>query len=160
MLKTTIREATPKDILRLVIHHRKMFQEILKNRGEDLALSVSKAIEKSYREKLKKELLIGTCKVWIIEDGDKIIASGAITIIRLVPTPIDLSSNAVWLHSMYTEKKYRGHQCAQRIIKKALQCCKKNGLKRIMLNASPAGRPVYEKLGFQPSPDTMRLIIK
>ena len=159
-MNPTLREASLSDIRTLGRHHRKMFQEIWKNRGTILTPERSEAVEKAYAEKIKKELPNGLCKVWVIEEEGKIIASGAITIVSLVPTPIDLGSHAVWLHSMYTEKKHRGEQHAQRIIKKALHYCKKKGFKRVLLNASDSGRPIYEKLGFQPSPDTMRFLIK
>ena len=41
-----------------------------------------------------------------------------------------------------------------------IQYCQKNGISRIVLNASDAGKPIYEKSGFVSSPETMRLFIK
>jgi GNAT superfamily N-acetyltransferase len=132
----------------------------LEEKRERIDPSICKTLEKGYIEKMKRELTDGSCKAWVIEDGNKIVASGAVSIVSFVPTPKDLFFKVAYLHSMYTEKAYRNRQCAQRIIKIALQYCKNNGLKRIILNASDAGRPKYEKLGFQTSPDTMRLLLK
>ena len=156
----TLREATGHDIPRLSKHHRKMFEEIWERKGENIDISICKGIEKAYRQKLKQELIDGSCKAWVIENEDRIIASGAITIISFVPTPNDLSSSVAYLHSMYTEKEYRNNKFANLIVEKAIQSCKDYGIKRVFLNASEAGRPIYEKIGFRSAPEIMRLIIE
>lgn len=155
-----LREATERDIPQLGRHHRKMFEEIWEKKGEDIDIAIHKEIEEAYEKKLKQEFRAGGCKAWVIENKNKIIASGAITIVSFVPTPIDLSWRVAYLHSMYTEKGYRNNNCANLIIKMATQYCGANGIKRIILNASEAGRPIYERLGFRSAPEMMRLIIE
>ena len=155
-----IREATDNDILFLASHHRKMFEEIWQTRGEDIENSRFTEIEKAYVQKLHRQLHDGSCKAWVIEDELRIIASGAISIVSFVPTPKDSSSTVAYLHSVYTEKDQRNNHCANRIIEQALQYCKAKGIRRIILNASEAGRPLYEKLGFRSAPDIMRLFIE
>lgn len=155
----SLREATERDIPRLGIHHRKMFEEICEKKGESIDPSVCKAMERAYAKKLKQELTDGSCKAWVIENENKIVASGAITIASLVPTPKDLSSSVVYLHSMYTEKEYRNNNFANLIVERAIRFCRDNGIKRVFLNASEAGRPIYEKVGFRAAPEMMRLVI-
>lgn len=154
-----IREATDGDIPLLAIHHRKMFEEIWEKKGEDIDGSRFAEIEKAYIQKLQRQFQDGSCRAWVIEDEHRIIASGAVSIVSFVPTPQDLSSNVAYLHSMYTEKDQRNNHCANRIVKQALHYCKEKGIKRIILNASEAGRPIYEKVGFRSAPETMRLFI-
>jgi GNAT superfamily N-acetyltransferase len=101
----------------------------------------------------------GSCKAWAIENEDRIIASGAITIVSFVPTPTDLSSRVAYLHSMYTERRYRNNSFAGLIVEKTIQYCKDNGIRRVFLNASEAGRPIYEEIGFCSAPEIMRLMI-
>jgi GNAT superfamily N-acetyltransferase len=159
-IQTSLREATESDIPRLGVHHRKMFEEIWEKKGESIDPSVGKAIERAYAKKLKQELTDGSCKAWVIESENKIVASGTITIASLVPTPRDLSSSVAYLHSMYTEKEYRNNHFANLIVERAIQFCRNNGINRIFLNASEAGRPIYEKLGFRTAPEMMRLVIE
>jgi N-acetylglutamate synthase-like GNAT family acetyltransferase len=154
-----IREAIDGDIPILAMHHRKMFEEIWAKKGEDIDSSISIEIEKAYIQKLQRQLQDGSCKAWVIEDEQRIIASGAISIVSFVPTPQDMSCDVAYLHSMYTEKDQRHNQRANRIMKQALTHCKVKGIKRIILNASEAGRPIYEKIGFRSAPEMMRLII-
>jgi GNAT superfamily N-acetyltransferase len=145
-IEVVLRDAAERDIPQLGIHHRKMFEEIWERKGENIDISICKGIGKAYRQKLKQELIKGPC----------IVASGAITIVSFVPTPNDLSSRVAYLHSMYTEKEYRNNNFANRIIEKAIQYCKDHGIKRFFLNASEAGRPIYEKIGFHSAPEIMR----
>jgi GNAT superfamily N-acetyltransferase len=155
-----IREATIGDIPLLGIHHREMCQEIWEKKGEDIDSSRFAEIERAYIQKLLLQLQDGSCKAWVIEYEHRIIASGTISIVSFVPTPQDLSSNVAYLHSMYTDKDRRNNYCARRIVKQALDYCKAHGIKRIILNASEAGRPIYEKIGFRSAPDTMRLLLE
>ncbi len=155
-----IREATVNDIPLLAIHHRKMFEEIWENKGEDIDRSIFAEIERAYIEKLKRQLQDCSCKAWVIEDEHRVIASGAISIVSFVPSPQDLSSNVAYLHSVYTERDQRNNQCAQRIVKQAVHYCQAHGIRRVILNSSEAGRPIYEKIGFKPAPDIMRLLLE
>jgi N-acetylglutamate synthase-like GNAT family acetyltransferase len=159
-IRISIREATESDIPRLGVHHRKMFEEIWKKKGKSIDPSVGKAMERAYAKKLGQELTNGPCRAWVIERENKIVASGAITIASLVPTPKDLSSSVAYLHSMYTEKGYRNNHFANLIVERAIRFCRDAGIKRAFLNASEAGRPIYEKLGFRAAPEMMRLSIE
>lgn len=153
------REASISDISMLAVHHRKMFTEIWENKGDHLDPERANEIEKAYVTKLETEMKNGNCIAWVIEHKERVVASGAVTFISLVPNPSDLSSKVAYLHSMYTERSYRNKKCAQKIIQKAINLCASQGIKRIMLNASDAGQPVYQKIGFSLAPDTMRLFI-
>lgn len=158
-LNKMIRESSKDDIPQLASHHKKMFQEIWMHKGETLAIDTAAAIEKAYALKLHTELDTGICKCWVSEIEGNIVASGAVTLGSYVPSPVDLSSRGAYMHSIYTEKKYRNQKHAQLIIERAIDYCKANGIHRIMLQASLAGRSLYKKLGFTEAPDTMRLIL-
>jgi GNAT superfamily N-acetyltransferase len=155
-----IHSATPDDIWLLAVHHRKMFEEIWEQKGKILETHTAKEIEKAYHRKLEKEIPDGTCRAWLFKNGSQAVASGAISIISFVPIPDDPNHSVAYLHSMYTEKNFRGRKYARRIIERAVDTCKENGIRRVVLNASNAGRPLYERLGFVSSPETMRLFIR
>ncbi len=160
MCEMQIREASSVDISILAAHHGKMFEEIWEQKGEPLHPSRIAEIEKAYTQKLESEMETGICKAWIMEDKGKVVSSGAITFVSFVPNPSDLSSKVAYLHSMYTENSHRNRKCAQRIIHSAITYCSSIGIKRILLNASDAGQPLYQKIGFRSAPDTMRLFVE
>ncbi len=155
-----MREASKMDIPFMAAHHRKMFEEIWEEKGRQIDPASARELENAYTQKLEADLQSGTCRAWVIEDRKTVVSSGAITVVCLVPVPSDLSSKVAYVHSMYTEKSHRNRKCAQRIIYNMIAYCKSAGIKRIQLHASDAGQPVYQKLGFQPAPDTMRLFIE
>ena len=153
-------DATLDDIKTLANHHRRMFKEIWESKGDVLSEGELDALEKGYTEKLEEQFVDNTCKSWVVKDGNKIVASGAITICSFVPTPLDLSHKLAFFHSLYTEPESRNRNCANIILKKAVHYCKVNGMKRVLLGASDAGRPIYQKVGFKPASDLMRLFIE
>ena len=154
-----IREAKAEDIATLAIHHKKMFQDIWEKAGKKLSPKTFDTVRIAYKKKIIAELEAGICKAWVVESKKEIVSSGAMTFISLVPNPSDLSSKVAYLHSLYTEKDHRNRQYSQSIIQKMIAYCKSEGIKRVILNASPAGQPIYEKLGFKSAPDSMRLFI-
>jgi GNAT superfamily N-acetyltransferase len=154
-----IREALIGDISIMAECHRQMFEEIWQKKGEHLENVKAIEIEKAYTQKLETEIYSGTCKTWVIEDKGEIISSGAITFVSFVPTPYDVSSKIAYLHSAYTRKSHRNRKCAQRIVRAAISYCRSHGVNTIILGASNAGKPIYEKIGFRSTPEMMRLFI-
>ena len=154
-----IREALIGDISIMAEYHRRMFEEIWEKKGEHLDAVKASEIEKAYTEKLETEMNSGACKAWVIEDKGEIISSGAITFVSFVPTPNDLSSKVAYLHSVYTKESHRNGKCAQRIVRAAISYCRSNGVNTIILGASNAGKPIYEKIGFRSTPEMMRLFV-
>ncbi|MBT8341762.1 MAG: GNAT family N-acetyltransferase [Desulfatitalea sp.] len=154
-----VQDANLADIPVLANHHLQMFEEIWEQKGLRIESSRAKELEFAYIEKMTIQIPEGVCKAWVIKDGDQIIASGAITIASFVPVPSDVSHNVAYLHSIYTEKNHRQKKCATKIVDRAIQYCQENGIGRILLNTSEAGKPMYEKAGFVSSPETMRLFI-
>ena len=155
-----VREASSIDISIMAEHHGKMFKEIWELKGEHLKPERIAEIEEAYTKKLETEMESKICEAWVIEDNGKIVSSGAITYVSLVPNPSDLSAKVAYLHSMYTDKSHRNRKCAQRIIQSMISHCRSIGIKRIQLNASDEGQPIYQKIGFRSAPDTMRLFVK
>ena len=152
-----IRVATEEDIPRLARHHRMMFEEIQESNGTATDSGVMAVMEKEYAAKLAREFKSGTCISWVAVTGNRIIASGAVSILQYVPVPHDLSCRVAFLHSVYTEKDYRHRQHATLITKEAADYCRDRGIKRLYLFASNAGTPVYEKTGFVTVPNLMML---
>lgn len=153
-----LRVATPDDITVLAKHHRMMFEEIWEIKGIPTDPSGLASLEKEYAKKLTNEFKSGTCSSWVVQIGDQIVSSGAISIVVYVPVPHDLSPRIAFLHSIYTEKEYRHQHYARDITQEAANYCRSQGIKRLYLFASDAGRPMYENVGFEPVPNMMMLL--
>lgn len=52
------------------------------------------------------------------------------------------------VYNVITMEKYRGQGLATGVVKMMLRDAKERKLETVMLNATPAGRGIYKKLGF------------
>jgi len=150
-----IRFATAGDIPLLEMHHRIMFEEIRKKSGNPEDPAVLGIVGIEYAKKLVREIPSGDCVAWILQLGDRAVASGAVSIVSYVPVPHDPHSRIAFLHSIFTEQEYRNRRFASRITQAAADYCRSQGIRRLYLFASDAGRPLYEKTGFFPVPNVM-----
>lgn len=153
-------EASVEDIPTLVQHHRRMFEEIRKSKNLAMDKQKLNEMDISYRDKLNNEIKNGICKAWVIKEKDQIIASGAISITSMVPNPDDSSYYIGYLHSVFTENEFRKRGLAEKVVNGILDYCKSNNINRVLLNASEAGRSVYEKIGFIKSDTAMIINLK
>lgn len=147
------------DIPVLCSHHRKMFLEMWALEGQSIGQTTIRALESAYREKLEQEMPEGRCRAWVARTDRQIIASGAMSLVSLVPVPGDLNRLVAYLHSIYTDPSHRHRHCAKKIVARAIRECRELGIRRVLLNASDAGRRIYEQAGFCALPDGMRLFL-
>jgi len=73
--------------------------------------------------------------------------------------PYDLECRRATILNVYTTPEYRRRGIAGKLIQTMIAWCKQQGLARVTLHASEAGRHLYQSLGFEPS-NEMRLILR
>lgn len=137
-MQPSIRKATLQDIPLLVGHHLAMFQ-----------LPLDSEVGRIYEEKLKLDLPLEVCHAWIVEVDGSPVASGGISLIRLVPTRWDLNPVVAYVHSIFTLPEHRNQGHARMVMSSIDKFCKAQGIHRQWLIASDSGRPLYEKIGFE-----------
>jgi GNAT superfamily N-acetyltransferase len=113
----------------------------------------------AYEVLLRYEIPAGSTRVWVIEDGGQIAASGALKFTDWLPRPDGLRRGLVYVHSVYTEPAYRRQGLARRVLTAMIAYCRDNGWPRLSLHASELGRGLYEDLGFKPT-NEMRLVLE
>lgn len=158
--KYSIRKAVLSDVHVLVSHHSHMCEEIRMLQGKDIIPENYVKMEESQTRKLQDEMPKGLCYAWVVEDTDKtVVASGAISMYSFTASPEDQTYVGAYVHSIYTEKQHRGNKLSTLIVKEAISFCRDQNISRMLLVASDAGRPVYEKIGFEPITTFMSLTI-
>jgi len=149
-----IREATLQDLPHLVHHRRAMFEEMGYRDPIELA-----QVDKSSQEYFSQSLRIGAYKAWLAEDSNNRIAAGGGIVIASWPGyPGETLANRAWILNMYTEPEARRRGLANKLLNVMLDWCRANGFRTVSLHASPAGRPIYESVGFQPT-NEMRITL-
>lgn len=67
---------------------------------------------------------------------------------RILPTFSNLSGRQAHFINVYTCPAYRGQGIASHILRSLVDAVRERGITEIVLDATPAGKPLYEKLGF------------
>lgn len=149
MSDVRIRSADAADIPTLARHRRNMFEEIMVRRGMPLAEAQLTSIEQDYAEILPIEL--NRTQTPFIIDGDageRCVASATLWFAPWLSTPWYPTRTIAYLHSVWIDEAYRSRGYARTLTIAAIDMARGLGYRRVVLHASEAGRPVYEKLGF------------
>ena len=134
-----------------MIHRQLMFAEM--GYGEEAQREAMAIAARPFIESALKD---GSYRGWLVEDKDRVVAGGGVAIVGFQPTPLDPSACRAWILNMYTEPSYRRRGLATELMRTMIGWCRQQGLKAVALHASDAGRPLYDRLGFNPT-NEMRL---
>jgi ribosomal protein S18 acetylase RimI-like enzyme len=149
-----VRRATVQDIAALVACRRAMFESMgIQDSG---ALELMCAAMATY---LEQALPNGDYLGWVADAGSHVIASGGAVIHRLPPSPRNMEGREGYIMNIYTLPDWRRQGVATAIVEAILAHLKVQGIPVATLHATTAGRPVYERLGFQ-STNEMRLVLQ
>ena len=149
-----IRSATLHDLQHLVHHRRAMFEDM---GHRDPA--VLHQVDQTSREYFSEALRLGTYKAWLAETSEsRVVAVGGIVIANWPGYPGESLAKRAWILNMYAEPDARRLGLAKQLLQTMLDWCRNEGFHSVSLHASPAGRPLYESLGFQ-STNEMRLTL-
>jgi len=165
----TYRRAGEADIPVLAGHHRRMFEEMRATTGLSLQSTCCgpecgttkpltqitrpadfEGLERAHREKLARQLPEGTCIAWIAEHENKPVGSGGLSILQTVPVPEDPSASIGFIHSIFVRPSMRRQGIACSLVDRLLEDARQQGLHRVQLAASEAGKSLYERKSFQP----------
>lgn len=101
------------------------------------------------REYLQRHLEGDTLLAFITENNGKIIASCILCIYDTLPTPSCLNGKSGLLLNVYTLKEYRRQGLAYRLLTQLIEEARRLEVKKIQLDYTDEGYPLYKKLGFE-----------
>jgi GNAT superfamily N-acetyltransferase len=140
----SLRVATEADLPTLVRHRDAMWVEMGR-----LAPGEADPTSKAYGEWLGARMERGTLTAFVAEEGGQVLASGGVWIQEVQPRPGHPCTQWGYILSVYTEPFARGRGLAKAIVQACIAKAKEAGCTRATLHASEAGRPLYEKFGFE-----------
>lgn len=145
----SLREAGEAGVPFLARFGRWMIEEV--TREQPFPPEKMAAIEEAYFPFARTHLPDGSLKAWAVESAGQIAACGALLILPFIPNPIEPTRRTARLYNLYTLPEHRRKGLGRQIAEQAIEYYKTQGIKRIVLTASPLGRPLYESLGFETS---------
>lgn len=135
-------------------HRCAMFRDM--GYPEDAVRPMSEA----FRPWLERSMKAGQYLAWFAVDGDGAIAAGAgVWLMAWPPHMYDAGPWRANILNVYTRPENRRQGLARRLMDAALEWCRANGVRTVILHASTEGRPLYESMGFQAT-NEMRIIVK
>jgi GNAT superfamily N-acetyltransferase len=148
-----VRQAQMEDIP-IILHHRLGMYEAM---GVGDAESRAEMAEASARV-LPEAIKDGSFRGWLAEIDGKVVAGGGVFVTKWLSHPRDPLCRRATVLNVYTHPEYRRRGIARKIMETILEWCRNEGFADVFLHASHEGRPLYERLGFQPG-NEMRLRI-
>jgi GNAT superfamily N-acetyltransferase len=143
----SIRKATPGDLDEILHHRRSMFRD--DGYTDDAALD---AIAKHSRPLIQRGLSEGFYLGWFAVVDNEIAAGAGLLITDWLANPSSpRDARRAYVLNVYTYPKFRDRGLAKALMRTVIECCRQKGLTNVWLHASTSGRPVYEKMGFEPT---------
>lgn len=147
----TIRPITPDDAPTIIAHRRGMFTDM--GRGNLDAMSVE------FAKWLDRKLASGDYLGWFAVTSEGEVASGlGLWLLEWPAGPDDTHERRAYILNVYTQPSYRKQGLARQLMITAVDWCRENGLRTVLLHASQLGRPLYESLDFKAT-NEMRLML-
>ena len=114
-------------------------------------------VEKQSRIYYERAIPDGTHTAFLAFAGDQVVGAGGISYYQVMPTYHNPTGRKGYVMNMYTRPEYRRMGIATRILDLLVHDARENGLAYISLEATVAGRPLYEKYGFSALTSEMEL---
>jgi ribosomal protein S18 acetylase RimI-like enzyme len=154
----TVRPATTGDVRILARHRVSMFRDM----GRQLDDATADALLEATTTYLREAVPRGEYVAWLARDaGSDVIGGAGAQLRRILPRALDVGPGIelgpeALVVNVYVEREWRRRGVADALMRALLESLTARGIRRIVLHASPEGRPVYERLGFVPT-NEMRL---
>lgn len=142
-----VRHATVADATIVAEHRVQMFMDIGSLDSDQAAV-----LHARLPAILEPMLASGEYVGWFVTDpNDTVVAGAGVQIRHLLPRPETLTEREALVVNVYVTPEYRRQGLARRLMLAILDWCKEQDIERVVLHASPLGRPLYESLGFAPT---------
>jgi GNAT superfamily N-acetyltransferase len=150
----SIRVAGPGDIPEILRQRRGMYVDMGYEDGGALSAMLS-----SFGPYVTASLSNGSFRSWMAQCGEQVAGGGAVLINPWPSHPYDLECRRATILNVYVYPQFRRKGVARQLMEAMLAWCREQGFAAVYLHASKNGKPLYEKLGFEPTTE-MRLLLK
>ncbi|HZF37647.1 MAG TPA: GNAT family N-acetyltransferase [Blastocatellia bacterium] len=139
-----IRQAVIDDAPIIARQRSAMFRDMGDLSGDDVA-QIENAAFVYLRQMMAERRYLG----WLVERQGEVVAGAGMIISQLLPRPGAIEGGAqALIANVYCEPEHRRRGLARALMTAMLEWCKRERMAKVVLHASPDGRPLYESLGF------------
>ena len=144
-----LRMATVDDVAIVARHRVAMFRDMGLVRGAALA-----PLEAGSARYLAGAIATGEYRGWLAELDGTVVAGAGAFLRPLLPRPGHPDGGTeAYVLNVYTDDAHRRRGLARVLMEVVLDWSRAQGVQRVTLHASDAGRPLYTSFGFSASPE-------
>jgi ribosomal protein S18 acetylase RimI-like enzyme len=148
----TLRPATLKDIAAIALQREGMWRDIVQDEQLPLPDAAAFAAYRAHWQEWLREMIpAGTYTGWLALHGSTVVGGAGLLLRVRMPLADDLGPIEGYLLNIYTDPQHRGYGLGKMLTQAAMQGASERGVRAISLSSSPAGRRLYEALGFRQS---------
>lgn len=116
--------------------------------------SLEKATRDYYLLHIDRELIC-----WGIKNENKIAATASLCLFSRIPYEENKTGSEGYILNIYTLPEYRKQGFAKSLINEIIKYAEDNNIRRLWLDSSKDGKPVYLKKGFEEKNNVMELFL-
>ena len=113
-------------------------------------------MEAQTREYYRRALADGSHVAYLVYDGEALVGAGGVSYFQVTPTCRNPSGKKAYIMNMYTAPSHRRRGIAWHTLDLLVKEARRAGAV-VSLEATAAGRPMYEKYGFVKMENEMEL---
>lgn len=151
-MELTIKQADIDDLDTLMEWRMEVLRDVFSLQNEQYMTDLEKANCSYYQNMLKTGGHIA-CFAY----QQEIIGCGGMCIYQEMPSPDNPSGKCAYLMNIYTRPQFRRQGVGEKIVLWLIEQAIQLGITKIYLETSDCGRKLYQKIGFSPMVDYMKL---
>jgi GNAT superfamily N-acetyltransferase len=116
-------------------------------------------LDNSIHRFILKHMMDNTCLGVVAEQDGKVIADAVIYLFETMPDEVNIQGLTAMLYNVYTVPAYRGQGIMARMLPEVIRLAKEAGAVELKMSAEKKAIPLYERMGFQISDNTMHMYL-
>lgn len=108
---------------------------------------------------IMKHMLDNTCLGMVAEQDGKVVADAVIYLFETMPDEVNVTGLTAMLYNVYTEPEYRGQGIMARMLPEVIRLAREAGAAELKMSAEKKAIPLYERMGFHLSDNSMHMYL-
>ena len=112
-------------------------------------------LDSSVHHFILKHMMDNTCLGVVAEQDGNVIADAVIYLFETMPDEVNVPGLTAILYNVYTLPEYRGQRIMARMLPEVIRLAREAGAVELKMTAEKKAVPLYERMGFQLSDNSM-----
>ena len=117
-------------------------------------------LDSSVHHFILKHMMDETCLGVVAEQDGQVIADAVIYLFETMPDEVNITGMTAILYNVYTLPQFRGQGIMARMLPEVIRLAREAGAVELKMTAEKKAIPLYERMDFQRSDNTMHMYLK